>query len=82
MYKYQPIPVDVLEKWEVPPINEVNRKLERIERAIKRQEDAIDEVRFVIKPAAVVYHRYLIDLFLNMQDCYIRKANRTVKNDP
>ena len=37
--------LDVLERWEVPPINEVNRKLEKIERAIKRQDEAIDEVR-------------------------------------
>lgn len=41
--------IDVLERWEVPPINEVNRKLERIERAIKRQDEAIDEVRYVLK---------------------------------
>ena len=38
---------DVLEKWEVPPINEVNRKLEKIEQVIKRQDDAIEELRFV-----------------------------------
>ena len=35
----------VLEKWEVPPINEVNRKLEKIERAIKRHDEAIEDMR-------------------------------------
>ena len=35
----------VLEKWEVPPINEVNRKLEKIEKAIKRHDDAIEDMR-------------------------------------
>lgn len=40
--------VDVLEKWEVPPINEVNRKLKKIEISLKRQEESIDEVRFVL----------------------------------
>lgn len=38
---------DVLEKWEVPPINEVNRKLERMERTIQKQEESIDELRYV-----------------------------------
>lgn len=41
--------VDVLERWEVPPINEVNRKLKKIEISLKRQEESIDEVRFVLK---------------------------------
>ena len=36
----------VLESWEVQPINEVNRKLERIERAIKKQNEAIDEMKY------------------------------------
>ena len=40
--------IDVLEKWEVPPINEVNRKLKKIEISLKRQEESIDEVRFVL----------------------------------
>ena len=39
--------VDELEKWEVPPINEVNKKLEKIEQALKRQDDVIEELRSV-----------------------------------
>lgn len=38
-------PSELLEKWEVPPINEVNKRLERIERAAKRQETLIAELR-------------------------------------
>lgn len=38
--------IDVLERWEVPPINEVSRKLERMERSIRKQEESIDELRF------------------------------------
>ena len=40
--------LDQLEKWEVPPIDEVNKKLEIIEQAIKRQDEAIDEIRLVL----------------------------------
>ena len=40
--------IDVLEKWEVPPINEVSKKLEKIERAMKRQDEAIDQMRLVL----------------------------------
>ena len=38
-------PAAVLEQWEVPPIREVNRKLERIERAVLKYEETIDELR-------------------------------------
>lgn len=38
-------PQDVLEKWEVPPINEVNQRLEKMERTIKNQEKTIDALR-------------------------------------
>lgn len=37
--------VEVLEKWEVPPINEVNKRLDKMERAAKRQETLIAELR-------------------------------------
>ena len=40
--------IAVLEKWEVPPINEVNKKLEKIERAIKRHDEAIEDMRLLI----------------------------------
>ena len=38
--------LDVLEKWEVPPINEVNRKLENLERSIRKHEELLDNFRY------------------------------------
>ena len=37
---------DVLEKWEVPPINEVNKKLEKIDKTVRKQEEVIEELRY------------------------------------
>eukprot|EP00731_Ephydatia_muelleri_P001088 Em0001g1088a len=42
-------PSEVLEKWEVPPINEVNKRLDKMERAAKRQETLIAELRNTIE---------------------------------
>ena len=49
-----PHPQDVLERWEVPPINEVNRKLERIDRAVRKQEEALEDLRYVSHPEVIV----------------------------
>jgi ankyrin repeat protein len=38
-------PHDILERWEVPPINIVSRQLDKLERRIKEQEDSIDRVK-------------------------------------
>ena len=37
--------IDILERWEVPPINIVSRQLDKLERRIKEQEDSIDRVK-------------------------------------
>ena len=37
--------LDLLEKWEVPPINDVTRKLDRLERRIREQEDGVNRVK-------------------------------------
>ena len=69
-----------LEKWEVPPINEVNRKLEKIERAIKRQDEAIDDLRLVyythnifVHLSKVVFNRTTLLEKLNEQSKMIRE---------
>ena len=40
-----PFTIEVLERWEVPPVSEANKKLERLEREIKKQNEALDELR-------------------------------------
>ena len=35
-----------MEKWEVPPINEVNKKLEKIDKTVRKQEEVIEELRY------------------------------------
>ena len=37
---------ELLEKWEVPPINEVTRKLERVNRAMKKQTDELEKTKW------------------------------------
>lgn len=44
------LPSDVLERWEVPPINEVSRKLEKINSAVQKQEGVIEELRYAFEP--------------------------------
>ena len=34
---------EILEKWEVPPINEVTKKLERLNRAMIKQADEMEK---------------------------------------
>ena len=36
---------ELLEKWEVPPINEVARRLERVSRAVKKQSDEVEKAK-------------------------------------
>ena len=36
---------ELLEKWEVPPINEVTRKLEKVNRAMKKQADELEKTK-------------------------------------
>ena len=38
-----PLFKELLEKWELPPINEVTRKLERVNRAMKKQADELEK---------------------------------------
>lgn len=37
--------IELLERWEVPPVSEANKKLERLEREMKKQNDALEELR-------------------------------------
>ena len=38
---------DILDKWEAPPINQVSKELERLQKLIKQQEAAHNEFRYV-----------------------------------
>ena len=40
---FVPLFKELLEKWELPPINEVTRKLERVNRAMKKQADELEK---------------------------------------
>ena len=37
---------DLLEKWEVPPLSEVNKQLDKLDRALRKQDDAVGELRW------------------------------------
>ena len=41
-----PLFKELLEKWELPPINEVTRKLERVNRAMKKQADELEKSKW------------------------------------
>ena len=42
---YLPFTIELLERWEVPPVSEANKKLERLEKEMKKQNDALEELR-------------------------------------
>ena len=46
---------DILEKWEAPPINQVSKELERLQKQMKQQEAANNEFRLVVN-LANMYH--------------------------
>ena len=37
--------IELLEKWEVPPVSEANKKLEKLGREMNKQNDTLDELR-------------------------------------
>ena len=39
---------DILDKWEAPPINQVSKELERLQKQMKQQEAANNEFRWLI----------------------------------
>lgn len=38
---------DLLDKWEAPPINQVSKELEKLQKIIKQQEAAHNEFKYV-----------------------------------
>ena len=38
---------DILEKWEAPPINQVSKELKRLQKLMKQQETAYNELRYI-----------------------------------
>jgi len=37
--------IDILDKWEAPPINQVSKELEKLQKLVKQQEAAHKEFR-------------------------------------
>ena len=68
----------------MPPINEVNRKLEKIEKSIKRQDEFNDKMRY-ISLASNFVNTFLVKIlfcFSLKQNFNIGEAVRTIKNYP
>ena len=67
---------DLLDKWEAPPINQVSKELEKLQKVIKQQEATHNEFRYVPNHAihvCILYCRMTMMEALNEQKQLIRE---------